>query len=302
LFVIIQRANPVEKKVSEMNQGKPADYSSPIPKDIFRQHIALPQDHGSWVFVLSPLAIGLVAGRRFTPATLLLVVGVMAAFLVRQPVTMLVKVFSGRRSRRDLPPALLWAAVYSLIGLGALGGLVAFGYPYLLLLALPGIPVFIWHLVLVSRRAERRQLGIELVASGVLALAAPAALWVGVGRSDPDGWWLWILTWGQSAASIVYAYLRLEQRDNKTPPSPPELWRMARPAFLFATFNVSVVILLILAKMLPPLLFLPYLLQWGETIWGTFHPAVGWKPSRIGTRQLIVSVLFTVLFIFVWSV
>jgi hypothetical protein len=29
---------------------------------IFVRHIALPQDHGSWVFLLSPLLIGLFAG------------------------------------------------------------------------------------------------------------------------------------------------------------------------------------------------------------------------------------------------
>ena len=41
---------------------------------IFRRHIALPQDHGSWVFILSPLLIGIFAGGSFTASSLLLVV------------------------------------------------------------------------------------------------------------------------------------------------------------------------------------------------------------------------------------
>jgi hypothetical protein len=49
-----------------------------------------------------------------------------------------------------------------------------------------------------------------------------------------------------------------------------------------------------------PWIFAPYLLQWGETIWGTLNPAIGWKPTKIGMRQLIVSSLFTVLFILAW--
>jgi hypothetical protein len=31
------------------------------------------------------------------------------------------------------------------------------------------------------------------------------------------------------------------------------------------------------------------------------QPAIGWKPTRIGVRQLIVSVLFTLLFILAWG-
>ena len=170
------------------------------------------------------------------------------------------------------------------------------------MLALPGIPVFVWHLYLVSRRAERRQPGVEIIGSGVLALSAPAAYWVGIGEPDPTGWWLFALTWLQSAASIVYAYLRLEQRELKETPARPTQIRMAARALLYTTFNVSVVIILSIQSRLPQYLFIPYALQWLETLWGTLNPAVGFKPTRIGLRQLAVSSLFTLLFILTWSV
>lgn len=35
---------------------------------LFIRQIALPQDHGSWVFLLSPLLIGLFAGGKFSLA------------------------------------------------------------------------------------------------------------------------------------------------------------------------------------------------------------------------------------------
>src|SRR5574337_856184 len=122
----------------------------------FRRHIALPTDHGSWVFLLIPLLVGLFAGGRWTPAILPLVVAALAAFLLRQPVTIAVKAYSGRRSRSDLPAARFWMLVYGLIGLLALAALFALGFWYLLVLALPAAPVFGWHLYLVARREERR--------------------------------------------------------------------------------------------------------------------------------------------------
>lgn len=267
-----------------------------------RRYIALPGEHGAWVFILSPLLIGLIAGGRWSSASAYLIIAAMAAFLIRQPVTIAVKAYSGRRSKRDLPAASFWIVFYTLFGSLPMIGLVLSGYGYLLYLALPGIPVFVWHLVLVSRRAERRQAGVEVVASGVLALAAPAAYWVGVGHPDPQGWWLFALSWMQSAASIVYAYLRLEQRELPDIPDRSTRLCMGRRALVYTSFNLGVVTILSMLKLLPSLLPLPYLLQWCESLWGAFYPAVGVKPTLIGLRQLFVSTLFTLLFIITWNI
>jgi hypothetical protein len=267
-----------------------------------KRYIALPQDHGSWVFLLSPLLIGIFAGGAWKAATGYLIVAALAAFLIRQPMTMAIKMYSGRRSKRDLPAARFWVAVYALIGAAALIGLVSQGFAYLLYLALPGAPVFAWHLYLVSRRAERRQMGVELVACGVLALAAPAGYWVGLGRPDPMGWLLFGLVWLQSAASIVYAYLRLEQRALSEAPAFAERLQMGQRALLYTSFNLALVSGLSFSGVLPVFLPIPYAIQWVETILGTIRPAVGVKPTRIGLRQLAVSTLFTLAFIVTWRI
>ena len=269
-------------------------------RSYLRLQYAITSEHGSWVFLLSPLLIGLFIGDTFTFASFFLVIAVLAAFLIRQPVTIAVKAYSGRRSRADLPGARFWMLVYGLIGLIALGGLLIEGYAYLLTLAIPGLPVFAWHLWLVSRRQERRQPGVEIIGSGVLALSAPAALWVARGSMDPLGWWLFLLTWFQSAASIVHAYLRLQQRELKTTPPISERLGMGRRAMGYTTFNLAAVIMLSLASILPTWLFVPYAIQWMETLYGTLRPAVGFKPTRIGIRQLIISTLFTLCFILSW--
>ncbi len=281
-------------------------------KPYFKKHIALPQDHGSWVFILSPLLVGIFAGGDFTYATFNLIVAAMSAFMIRQPLAVAVKAYSGRRPKTDLDSARFWVLVYGSISALALIGLILEGFGYILFLAVPGVPVFAWHLWLVSRRAERRQAGIEVIATGVLSLTAPAAYWIGIHEYDPFGWWLWGFTWLQSAASIVYAYLRLSQREleqsqvypvqgrRASVKSRSERWQMGQRALLYTSFNLAVSIGLGLSNLVPRFIFIPFLAQWLETIWGITHPAFGWKPARIGIRQLIVSIAWTILFIAFW--
>ena len=267
---------------------------------VFRRHVAVPQDHGSWVFILSPLLIGLFAGGRLNYASFNLIVAAMAAFMLRQPATMLVKIMARRRGHNDLPAARSWFGTYLFICLLAVLALVLEGFDYVIYLAAPGIGIFAWYLFLVSKRDERHQAGVEIVATGALSLAAPAAYWIGIGDYDPRGWRLWILVWMQTAASIVYAYLRLDQRLLDHVPDKMEQWRMGRRATIYTTFNLASSLTLGLVSALPAWIFLPYLLQWIETIRGILRPAIGWKPRRIGIRQLIVSTLWTILFILIW--
>lgn len=269
-------------------------------QDQSHKQVALPTDHGSWVFLLSPLIIGFFAASNWNPAGWHLIIGGLTAFLLRQPVSLLVKAYSGRRSRKILPVTRLWFSIYILIGLFSLVQLIRLGYGFMLWLALPGLLVFAWHLWLVSQRAERHRIGVDILASGTLALAAPAAYWVGTGNPTPTGWWLWALTWFQSAASIVYAFLRLEQRRLKQNPPLPQRFRMGRRAIIYAGFNLTAVIIGTLSGAFSAYLWLPYAVQFLEVLWGTVQPAVGVKPTRIGLRQLFVSTIFTILFILVW--
>ena len=272
-----------------------------MDSSLFRRQVAVPQDHGSWVFILSPLLIGLFAGKSFSPASLSLVAAAMAAFLIRQPVTMAVKAYSSRRPRTDLPAARFWMIFYGVIILLALAELVTRGYLYILYLAVPGVPVFAWHLWLVSRREERRQAGVEILATGVLSLASPAAFWVGLGYYDPQGWWLWLLAWLQSAASIVYAYMRLEQRTWKSIPDRADRFQAGRRSMAYTSFNLLLTLGLgSVADVLPMWIFVPYAVQWLEVRWGIENPAIGWKPTKVGVRQLIVSTVWTLLFIVFW--
>lgn len=271
-----------------------------LSQALSKKHVALTQEHGAWVFLFSPLLIGLFAGGQWTEASGFLALAAVAAFLFKQPLTIAVKIASGRRGKGDLPAALFWMAVYAGLALAGFAGLWARGFAWLGVLALPGLPVLVWYLYLVSRRAERRQLGVEIVASGALALAAPAAYWVGLGGMAPAGWWLWLLTWFQSAASIVYAALRLEQRGWREIPPLAGRLRAAARALSYAGFNLGLAIWLGVSDAVPGGVAWAFGVQFAESVWGAVRPAIGLRPAQIGVRQLLVSSLFTVLFIGLW--
>jgi hypothetical protein len=263
------------------------------------RHIAVPAEHGAWVFLFSPLIMGLSIGG-LELSSLLLVLAVLFAFLLRQPLNILVKVYSGRRPKTELPNAFFWLAAYAVLALACTTALVVLGHGAILWLIIPAAPVFAWHLWLVSRRAERRQALVEIVASGVLALSAPAAFWVGRGQVDPAGWWLWGLSWLQAAGTILYAYLRLEQRQLLAAPTWMQGVRMARVALLYNFATLAIVIVLSAISLIPAWIPLAFLIQPIEVIWGVLHPAIGVKPKSIGIRQLIISSLFTIVFILTW--
>jgi len=266
----------------------------------FRRMIALPSEHGSWALFLSPLSIGYVAGGRWTIACAYLFVAAMCGFLIRQPITMLAKVRAGRRPSTDLPAIYFWIVVYGVVGALHVFGLTLRGYGYLLWLAVPAVPVVVWHLWLIAHRAERRQLLIEIVGTGVLSLSAIAALWVGHGGYTTMGWLLWLLMWAEGAAAVLYTYLRLEQRTAGPIESLSRRLRMGRTALLAAGTNLLLVLGFAIAGVVSYWLLLPFAIQAAETVRGTLRPATGQRPKIIGIRQLIVTILFTVAFMITW--
>lgn len=270
-----------------------------LQKVLKAKHVALPSEHGAWIFLFSPLLIGLTLGG-FSKGTLPLILALLAAFLIRQPVTIFVKILSGRRSKNELSLAVFWLTLYAFILLVSLLILIQQNYLYILLLAIPALPVFLWHLWLVSKRAERRQKIIEIAASGVLALAAPATFWVGQQHYSIIGWVLWGLSWLQVSGTILYAYLRLEQRSLRSKPSQQELWKMSGEALVFNGVLMIGVLIFSLGGWLPTFIPIAFLIQPIEVLWGTYHPAISTSPKKIGIRQLIISSLFTVIFIIPW--
>jgi hypothetical protein len=267
---------------------------------LFQRHIALPAEHGAWVFLFSPLFIGIFAAGTFRWASLVLVLAALTGFLARQPLTIAVKVYSRRRPGTELAIAWFWLLLYGALSGAAALGLILLGHAIVLWLALPALPVLAWYLWLISKRSERRQAIVEVAASGILALGAPAAYWIGLNTYHPLGWLLWGLCWLQATGSIIYVYLRLQQRRLSSMPDSHMRWQMARPALISNMLPVAVTAALVLSGVVSSWLVLAFAIQFAEAVWGALKPAVKAKPTAIGLRQLLVSSLFTLIFILAW--
>lgn len=263
---------------------------------LWRSHLALPAEHGAWAMWLGPLAVGLGAAGVVRPAHGWLIGAMLFLFLARQPLLIAVKAVAGRRARADLAPAILWVSAYCLGGALFCVPLLLGGYGDLARLLPIGALVLAWHLALVAKRAER-QMMIELVGAGALALAAPAAYRVGAGAFDATAAWLWVLCGLQSAAAIVYVYLRLEQRRLSHVPEAPERWRMARWALGCQAFNFLAVLGLAVYGATPPLAPMAFAAMLIQAVWGAARPAVGARPQAIGVAQVGATVVFALLLI-----
>jgi hypothetical protein len=262
---------------------------------VLRRHYLLPPEHGSWIWWIGPLLIGVAAAGAWTTDIAAFAAAAFAAFLLRQPVTILVKIRSGRRPSHDLRPALFWAVIASLTVALAAAALIRSGHARVLVLAVPGVLVFGWHLWLVSRREERGQLGVEVVGAGVLALTAPGAYWVCGGTSAGLPWLLWLLCWLQAAASIVLVYFRLGCRKLQAIPPLRERMRDGSRTLAYNGFNAVLASALALAAAIPELMASAFLLMLLDAIAAVARPPVGLPPTRIGVRQLLASSLFVVL-------
>lgn len=260
---------------------------------IWKKHYWIPPEHGTWFMWIGPLLTGMLAARHVNLDLIGLTALLLSGFLARQPMTILFKALVGRRSRADVRPASVVMAALGGLAIALLVLMLARGHAYLAWLGLAALPVVAWQFALVAKR-EERQMGIELVGAGVLALAAPAAYWVALGEARAAGWGLWALAWLYAAASIVFIYLRLEQRRwSEWPPRRERLRRGAR-VLLYAVVNLIAVVALTALRWAPPWAWVGFALALPHTGLGVMAPAVGARPARIGLEQAAATLIFSV--------
>jgi hypothetical protein len=266
-----------------------------VSGSLFRRHYILPAEHGAWIWWIGPFLIGTAAAGYRSADLLVLALAALAGFLLRQPATILVKAWSGRRPRSEVRPAAIWTAIDSVLLILTTAALAVLGHGRILILAAPGLAVFAWHLWLISRRDERGQMGVELIGAGVLALAAPAAYWVAGGGESVLPWLWWALCWLQSAASIVLVYYRLSFRRRASAPALRARLADSRRMLLYHGFNAVLATVLAAAGAIPGLMAAGFGLMLLDAVDALLRPPVGLRPSRIGIRQLLASALFVAL-------
>jgi hypothetical protein len=261
-------------------------------RDLFRKRYLLPSEHGAWTWWSGPLLIGLAAARCPGWDSVILTVAACASFLLHQPASVAVKVLAGRRPRGNLGPALFWVLVYAAIALAAVAALFCSGHHKFVWLIVVGLPFFAWHLFLIYRKSERRQMAHQMVGTGVLALWAPAAFWVGGGKQYPEPWVLWLLVWFQSMGAVANVYLHLEQKGWTS--CVPLRQRLRAGSRTLGLHGVAcmLAILFVAADFVPQATLLAFSITLIAAVDGVIRTLAGARPRTIGIRQLVVTTLF----------
>ncbi len=188
--------------------------------------VALPSEHGGWMFLLEPLLLGLAVAGSWPGVAL--AVAALGAFLLHQPVKVAVKDYlKGKRPLRTV-----WAERF--IGLYGLVAVVAFalvlrsGERAFLLPLLLALPLMLAQL-LYDARNQSRALMPELAGALALGALAPAIALLD-GWPLARAWPLWLLVGSRALPAILYVRARLKLDHGK--PAQPSLAVAAHVAAL----------------------------------------------------------------------
>lgn len=259
-----------------------------------RRDIFMPREHGAWIWWVGPFLIGAVAGGNIGFDLFALGGTVLAAYLLRHVLTLLVKILAGRRSKNDLMPAAVWAALYAIAVCVGAGTLLQAGYGRVLYLGAAALPVLALHLWLISQRKERGQTAMNILVAVTLALAGPAAYWVSGGTDTLTPCLIWVVMSCQASASILQVAVRLDQRFLTARPESGALWRANVLSLAHHIANLGLSVALAYPGLISRLVPVAFSLLVLEAVQGAMRPPIGKRPIHIGLRQLIVSTVFVI--------
>lgn len=207
---------------------------------IFRKQLVLPAEHGSWSWLLIPYFAGvLVAGGLNLPA-LLVLIGGLAGFLVRQPASTYMRIRAGRGRKADEPLAAFWSALFAFVALICFVGLLILGRVDLLWLLVPMAAILTLYLVAArQRRANMRSLWMELAGAVGLSVMAPAAYIAVTGNLSSIAWILWGLMAGQNVSSVFYVRARIADTHRRPVDRSLVLWAHLAILLAVAPFVLS---------------------------------------------------------------
>jgi len=195
-----------------MNQSMStaAPITAPIRVVRVRQ-VALPVEHGGWVFLFEPIIAGLaIAFSTGAPWIACLTIG---AFLTRQPLKVLIADRFGMRNRERASLAFRFLLCYcAIFSIGLAGTLLSVGVQSLL--------PFIWVLPLaifqiyIDASRQSRKLIPELTGAIVMS-ASIAAIGLSANMTLVNAAALWAIFASRSIASILYVRERLRLEKGK---------------------------------------------------------------------------------------
>ena len=267
-----------------MERGANPQPLSPQKRRLFRRQVVIPSEHGSWSWFFVPYFVGLLVAGQWNVSALVVLIGGLAGFLIRQPASVYLRIRSGKGRRSDESLAAAWMLILGAIALLSLVALLAMGLTELLWLMVPMVGIFAFYLVATrQRKAAARTLWMELAGAIGLAAMAPAAYIAATGQLDSIAWALWLLLAGQNALGVLYVRLRIADTHQRQIDRLPTLW-----------VHILVVIALsltALANQIPWLVAVPFAGYLVRAIWAVSRVRPVANIKRFGFSEIAFEIL-----------
>lgn len=236
--------------------------------------IALPPEHGAWGFLLEPVVAGLAIAPSW--AGMLLSLGVLGAFLLRQPLKIVYQDRAHGRRYARTALAERFAALYAALALAGLGGGLWLAGARVLLPVPLAAPLAI--LLLGSYTRNRgRELVPELAGASALAGTATAVALAG-GLAAGPALALWAILLGRNVPSILYVRARLRLDKGK-----PVAWQ---PPIASHVLALALVTTLVVAGLAPTLATVALTVLLARAAYGLspYRPRV--RVAMLGVQEL----------------
>lgn len=224
----------------------------------------IPNQHGAWAFLVTPVVVGALAGGPSAWDGLLLITW-LAAYCLNFYVAQAVKSRKPKRYQRQL-------ALYGIVSL-ILGLPLVQHDPSLLLLLMAAIPAFAVNLVFIRQRNERAWAN-DFVGIALAAVVGYGAYALGAHPTDPVRVaWMELAIALYFGGTVIYVKTMIRERGSR-------IWMR-----LSYAYHGALVLLATLAQWWPGAAIALLLLVRAIAV-----PRLGWTPKRIGLTEIAFTV------------
>lgn len=250
----------------------------------FRKSLVIPTEHGAWSWMLVPYFVGVIVAGQFNLQVLLVLVGGLSGYFVRQPMTAWLRIRRGSGRKSDGPIAIGWTIGFGLLAILCLAALLASGLTELIWLTLPILGLLIVYAAAAhQKRSSTRTLSMEVAGAAGLAAMAPAAYIAATGMLDDTAWALWALMAGQNVLGVLYVRLRIADTHHRT---------ISRPFVVgMHLFILAVLAAAAAAGWLPWLAIVPFVGFLARAIWAVISVRPVGNIKRFGFTEIGVEIL-----------
>lgn len=254
----------------------------------------LPGEHGAWAVLSVPLAVGAAAAGRFSQDVALYMLSSLFLFLGHVPArTLMTHRFAKPQDPAKVGRASLWMVIYLGAAAAAALPLLAGGFWLLLPLAAAAGGVFLGTFIL-GRRLPKSVSG-DLLAVLGLTLGAPGAYYVATGTLGSAGLELWLYTFLFFGCSVFYVHMKIAAvASGKSALSLGERMTAGRLTLACHVAVILIVLLLVLSRATPSIMFLAFAPMTIHAVWGTFRLAPKVHFQRLGFILLGQALVFGV--------